>query len=257
MVKSIPSINKYELTDELSVVKILNDDGVLLVRNYLTTSELNNLTKEFHIALNHSENEFIKPFNYSLGKGCDIAKEKIDKKVLPMTYEVFNSSIMLQIAKEYLKGELAFNNGIYVVKDIVGSKHIANDLHFDVVRTLKFFIYLKDATFRNGAFSCIPGSQTEAQKIRRKYGDKISYENRELTRMLPYTEKDAIPVEGKAGDMIVFDTDVFHRTGTVLEGERWVMRGHTRLSSYIHKPKIITDSFSRKVINKLKSFVRK
>ena len=46
---------------------------------------------------------------------------------------------------------------------------------------------------------------------------------------LDYTEEDIVPVLGGAGDLIIFDTDVFHMGGVVKEGfERLLIRGHTR-----------------------------
>jgi len=35
-------------------------------------------------------------------------------------------------------------------------------------------------------------------------------------------------IEGPAGTLIIFSTDVFHRAGIVSEGQRHVMRGHCR-----------------------------
>ena len=112
--------------------------------------------------------------------------------------------------------------------ELPGTQHNAQDLHFDVKKTLKFFLYLNDVTEANGAFSCVPGSHNKSEKIRNKYGNEISYENRHLTRQLAYNNEQVISVEGNAGDLILFNTDVWHRAGIVKEGERKVMRGHTR-----------------------------
>jgi ectoine hydroxylase-related dioxygenase (phytanoyl-CoA dioxygenase family) len=134
---------------------------------------------------------------------------------------------MQSITDAYLGKGFQSNQKIFVVKDVVGNSHHANDLHFDVQRTLKFFLYLGDTTAKNGAFSCIPGSHLITDKIRKENSDKISYENREFSRMLPYDPKDIISVEGNAGSLIIFDTDVFHQAGKVSDGERWVMRGQS------------------------------
>ena len=75
--------------------------------------------------------------------------------------------------------------------------------------------------------------RTKSEKIRKKYGNKISYENRHLTRQLDYKKEQIIPIEGKAGDLIIFNTDVWHRAGIVKKGERKVMRGHTRPNPHL------------------------
>ena len=60
--------------------------------------------------------------------------------------------------------------------------------------------------------------------------DKICYENRYLTRELDFEKsKEKISIEGKAGTLIIFDTDVWHQAGFVSKGVRRVMRGHTRV----------------------------
>ena len=64
--------------------------------------------------------------------------------------------------------------------------------------------------------------------IRKRLGPAISYENRHLTRQLPMGESDALSIEGPADTLIIFDTDVFHQAGRMHEGERRVMRAHSR-----------------------------
>ncbi|MFZ5553423.1 MAG: phytanoyl-CoA dioxygenase family protein [Bacteroidota bacterium] len=234
--KNVNSQEIYPGKENISkeyLLPLLEKNGIVVINGFLDENQLKNLRAEFEKILSSPENSFIKPFPYSEGKGCVVKREKIDPAVLPETQKIFSSEFMQTIAKGYLKGEFPLNNEIYVVKDVVGSKHHANDLHFDVSRAFKFFIYLKDTDASNGAFACVPGSHHKAQDIRKKYGASISYENRELSRELPYTEKDAVSIDGPAGTLIIFDTDVFHRAGTVSSGERWVMRGHSRLKENI------------------------
>ncbi|HTL80351.1 MAG TPA: phytanoyl-CoA dioxygenase family protein [Bacteroidia bacterium] len=232
---TIPTLSKDELSDLALVRNTLDKSGVLLVPGFLDNSSLNKLVGEFRLVLSHSGNEFIKPIEYSQGVGRKVNREKIDRNVLPETAACFGATWMEKLTREYLRGDIVLNHDIYFVKDVVGSRHHANDLHFDVSRAFKFFVYLNDTTAKNGAFACVPGSHLTAQEIRKKYGAEINFENRNLTRELPFTEKDAVAIEGKAGSLIIFDTDVFHRAGNVSEGERWVMRGHSRLKAELQK----------------------
>ena len=73
---------------------------------------------------------------------------------------------------------------ILLLKMLLDPKHFANDLHYDVVNTLKFFLYLSDTKTSNGAFSCVPGSHILTREYRVKHGIKLNYENRYLTREL-------------------------------------------------------------------------
>jgi ectoine hydroxylase-related dioxygenase (phytanoyl-CoA dioxygenase family) len=236
-------ISKEELINQL------NKFGVVALPNFVSQEVLNSLLDEYEKLLFDKNEKYTKNLQYSIGTGNIILLNYLDKSKYPNTLSMFSSNYMNEISEMYLKSKVNLNSEIYVVKDIVGSKHHANDLHFDVTPTFKFFIYLTDTTKENGAFSCVPASHKKAEKIRDELGDKISYENRELSRQLPVTEEEVISIEGKAGTLIIFDTDVFHRTGHVSLGERKVMRGHTRKA--INKVVIENQSFLNRFKNRL------
>ena len=163
-----------------------------------------------------------------VGTGVSIVFGETKHDSLHCTQEFFQQDWMQDVSIAFWENEIKINQDIYVMHELPGTVHIAQDLHFDVLKTLKFFLYLNDVTVTNGAFSCVPKSHKESEKIRQIYGDEISYKNRHLTRQLDHNEEQIIPIEGKAGDLIIFNTDVWHRAGKVREGERKVMRGHTR-----------------------------
>jgi ectoine hydroxylase-related dioxygenase (phytanoyl-CoA dioxygenase family) len=212
-----------------SIILELKEKGISIVEGFVTEDNLKQLISEFDRALTKTDNG-IHHLEYSNGEGAIIRKLECDFKNFPITKQVFYSDRLKKIADTYLNFENELNKDIFIVKDVVGSKHHANDLHFDVAHTFKFFIYLMDTDETNGAFCCVPGSHLRTAKLREELRDNISYENRHLTRKLPYSEEEVISVNGKAGTLIIFDTDVFHRAGIVSEGERKVMRGHTRRS---------------------------
>lgn len=245
----VSEIELNKLTSIDLVVERLRHNGVVIIPNYISLEVIRELNEEFEIVLNSPNKDYIKKIDYSNGRGVIVSLYKIPSLELPVTKSVFSSNYMNEISQKYLMSDFALNSDIYVVNDILGTKHHANDLHFDVTPTFKFFIYLTDTTKENGAFSCVPGSHKKAEELRKELGDKISYENRELSRQLPVTEEEVISIEGVAGTLIIFDTDVFHRAGIIHSGERRVMRGHTR--------KVTTKSKSKTnsgILFKLKSF---
>jgi hypothetical protein len=146
---------------------------------------------------------------------------------------------MAAVADGYLGRPNLLNFEIFVTHDLPTGTPI-NQLHFDRLPTLKFFIYLKDCTAHSGAFECVPGSHVVASKIAATYlrrGIKM----KDLPNFeLPNNLGDPRPIEGVAGTLIIFTTDIFHRGGLVSEGqERMVIRGHSRgypLSLYDPKP---------------------
>lgn len=227
-----------------ALLEKLRKTGVALIPAFCTAEELVKLNGEFDRFLLHQES-WIVPFDYSNGNGVRILMKDIDKTLYPETDRVFSQPFMERMTQDYFNDkEVHANQGIYIVRDIVGNKHHANDMHFDVQRSLKFFIYLTDTTAENGAFYCLPGSQVESGKLRQKLGDKISYENRELSRELPAKDTDLVPMEGPAGTLIIFDTDVFHRAGFVKNGERRVMRAYsTFVKTPLTKPSLLKRIF--------------
>lgn len=218
-----------------TINKGLNENGFYVLDSYLEKSEVENLLVEFEelISKDHVGAQLTP---YSEGKCVRIFKHEYEKAKFPKTTELFYNESFERISAEYLQEAPNLNETIFAVKDVVGSKHIANDLHYDVLKTLKFFVYLTDTTVKNGAFTCVPGSHKRTLEYRKEKGDEISFDNRYLSRELDVDDfPPEIPIEGKAGTLIIFDTDVWHRAGIVSEGDRKVMRGHTRPLSRLDK----------------------
>jgi ectoine hydroxylase-related dioxygenase (phytanoyl-CoA dioxygenase family) len=216
---------EFESQDSTALLQ-LRANGIIVVQEFYGSAQLAELNKEFDSLLNSSKN-YVEKLQYSEGSAVKFRTRELEVNEFPALSKSYSAAFMQRLTEEYFDARIRSNVTIFAVKDVVGSKHIANDLHFDVKRSLKFFIYLTNTTADNGAFYCVPGSFKNAADIRLKYGNSISYDNTDLTRDLPFTDSDAIPIEGKAGTLIVFDTDVFHKAGTVHHGERRVLRGQS------------------------------
>jgi len=231
------------------IIKCLNKWGVALLPEFTNKDHLDHLITEFHFILN---NEFKGKTSLSMnfGKAAKIIPHQLDVTYLPKTTSFFNNPLMKELVYSFLGKKSNFNEEIYVMKEIVGTNHVAHQLHFDVTRTFKFMVYLKDTTSLNGAFVCFPGSQNIAKGIRKKYKKMINYENLLPTRDLPYTKNDLITLEGLAGSLIIFDTNIFHQGGVVNKGERWIMRSHNRLKKAKY-------NIFKRIILKLKDALKK
>lgn len=243
-VKCLNSSSKDE------IIRELNNSGVLVVKNFLKPKELINIKEEYYTLLNNSTKyNWVEKRDYSNGEAVLI-------ETLKMEDDFFIKSFLLnpffeKIVYQYFKQRVVTNHSFFCVKDVIGTKHIAQDFHFDVQRTLKFFFYLNDVNENNGAFRCIPGSHKHVGKIRKKYKNEISYKNRDLTRVNDF-QNERTHVCGNAGDLIIFDTDTLHATGHVSEGERLVLRAQS--SPYFFNYDI---SLSSKIKNKIKSIFSK
>ena len=210
------------------ILNKLSENGYFVYEKCLSGVDLENLNKDFLRITSSPFPECCKSLGLDVGTGVSLTFDDRKHKLLNNTQKFFQQDWMQDLSNAFWGKEIQINSEIYVMHELPGTQHLAQDLHFDVKKTLKFFLYLNDVTTVNGAFSCVPRSHKKSEKIRNKYGNEISYENRHLTRQLDYKKEDVVPIEGKAGDLIIFNTDVWHRAGIVREGERRVMRGHTR-----------------------------
>lgn len=209
------------------IVSMIKENGVVILPNFLSRAELNLLENEFEYLVK-TKGRGIKNFPLEKGEGVGITRNKFRSKDYPSTSEFFNRPFMHKIAEKYVHPTAQLNSKIYVVRDVIGTTTYANDLHFDVQKCLKCFLYLNDVTSNNGAFEFAAKTHKWVEDLRRSDRAKeITFENREISRELPYKEEHVISLEGKAGTLFLFDTDMFHRTGTTSIGERKIMRGHT------------------------------
>jgi ectoine hydroxylase-related dioxygenase (phytanoyl-CoA dioxygenase family) len=223
----------------------LNDDGVLVIERYLTDFQVSKLNEEFgRFTEELNQTEYSQPMDYSAGLARKIFLKKLNPQ--SVTFKVFGSDQFEAIAHTYLKEEFDLNKEIFVVEDVPASEHVAQQLHYDVARTLKFFIYLEDTSVENGAFYCVPGSHKWTAERRVEFSDQIIPGNRDFTRDLTDEYGAAIPIEGTAGTLIIFDTDVFHKAGKVSNGRRRVMRGHTRTLREMNEQKQRFEAVNKK-----------
>ena len=243
-------LTQDNLKDQDAILSLLETHGLVVIDTYLDTETNTQLLSEFEEILSGGDNEhqFQKP--YSQGRCSVVAREKISGTAIPTTKEVFSRPFMENLAKTYVGEDVKFNYEIYVVNDVVGSKHVANDLHFDVTKSFKFFMYLTDTTAENGAFGCVPGSHSKSTEIRKELGGNVNYEDLSSSRTLPCEEEDVIPIEGPAGSLIIFNTEVFHRAGHVSQGERKVMRAHCNSAEQYNASH--NRSFMKKLSSRLK-----
>lgn len=223
---SIPTLH-FASGFEPSLVEAVKKSGVVKVFGAIDAETLSLLNGEYEEILASGE-AGVKDLGVEVGKACNLVRSELEAGRFSGTVDYFTQPWMQRVSDVYWGDARVLNENIFVTREIPGTKHLAQDLHFDVQETLKFFLYLNDVTAENGAFSCVPGSLGHTRSVREESGADLSYDNREQSRKHPFAEEEVVPVEGGAGTLIVFTTEVWHRAGIVRSGERRVMRGHTR-----------------------------
>jgi len=153
-------------------------------------------------------------------------------------HDVFAKNVVIETANTFMTEEMGGSpqfNEFHITHDYRSDQGLARNghLHFDRLGTFKFFMYLTDCDRSSGAFSYIPDSYTLGKELREKAWEETSDYGGAKNRLeldypdLGYKAKNAVPIEGPAGTLFAFHSDVFHMGGSVDEGkERRVIRFH-------------------------------
>jgi hypothetical protein len=220
MIQIIKDFKNLDIT-----IPVLESDGVFIVENFTQGDELNNLKDEVMTRCSNSKNyEFGKLYRgnslTSYGKNTSI-------------FQVFNQKWMKDLNDAYYPGE-GYGKAVIATHDYIPTQNWARQgwLHFDRVRSFKFFLYLSDIDISCGALHLSPKSREQGTKLSKFMTEKGLYESKRRLEesSLEYVESfPPEPIEGPAGTLIVFDTDTFHKGGVVEEGkERLIVRLHNK-----------------------------
>jgi hypothetical protein len=209
------------------VLKKLNSTGVAIVPNYLSAARLEAVQRECELIASEQTRGTTER-NYHCGRSILVDRRKWDSLACPAIEETLSASFLEHIATGYFQQPIAFNYQFFVTRETTSGVPITG-LHYDRLVTLKFFIYLLDTSKENGAIEMIPGTHKSVSAAREFYVKRgvrlIDLPNFDLQSLVGTP----IPMEGAAGTMVIFTTDVVHQGGVVSEGkERWVLRAHTR-----------------------------
>ena len=237
---------------EIPILKnILDQKGIFKKDSYLSELEVDRLKKE--VLGFHKTNGNHYPFGttYAINNTEGLSDSSFQKNVFSNPWM---KKLFLALNHNVSKG---YFDSIYSTHDFKYDKEIGRNgyLHFDRNRSLKYFIYLNDVTEENGAFFIQPNSHKLGRKLREKaWGSLIPTPNDSLLKKVNlklfgnsfkniknrleldypeiYEPKKLFPVEGKAGTLIVFDSDIFHKGGKIHKKglERIVLRMHNYLT---------------------------
>jgi len=224
------SISSFQLGTHSSpeaVMNLLTSHGVVVIPGYLSGEQLNGVRSEC-AKLADDQSAGIVERKYHPGRSQLVHRAAWNASNYPAIENTIDAPFMRDIASRYFRRGAAFNYQFFLTRETKSGAPITG-LHYDRLVTLKFFIYLLDTTTENGAFECVPGTHESVAATRAHYVKRgvrlLDLPNFEL----PSEIGAPIPIEGAAGTMLIFTTDVIHQGGIVTEGRnRWVLRAHTR-----------------------------
>ncbi len=237
------SLDDFTVTPDFDVDMVdavLSRYGAAVVPNWVNDELLKRLQKDWESVRLERNDKFSKRISRLGGSVADYAglyRSAPNGKFFSAIEEVFNSSKMIEVCDRYIGRPYLLNEEIYATYDVGIGEEVARS-HFDKTFNIKFFIYLHDILESGqGALSIHPGSQKLARFQFRDWfskncnGDRVEIGTESFYEMgnetLPKDLGPCVEIFGRAGTLIIFNTDVFHRGGLLERGlERRVIRGH-------------------------------
>ena len=208
------------------MVEVLAEDGVFRIDNYISGDTLTELHDDVLQRCTTEAGHYEFGRNY---RGGDLSTYNQSNII----HRVYNAEWMRKLHSLYTGRPQTYGMNVFATHDYKYNGELARNgwLHFDRHWRLKFFLYLTDIDISSGAFSCSVGSRFAGSVLREKAWQQPKYEDVKNRIELDYPDLidkfPTEPVEGKAGTLIVFDTDTFHKGGKCDEGkERLIVRLH-------------------------------
>jgi hypothetical protein len=215
--------------DTSIVVDTLDQYGCCVINNYLDDKKLVNLESEFNQIFSDLEKS----------RACVINKHPTNDKGVYAVCEtrelqdshktiqnIFISNFMQEIADKYFKCDYSLNDEVFLTHE-QPSKIELLPWHFDRRHALKFYINLVDVDETHGAFAYDIGSHREGH-FRANYYMLSGVKVGKIPNDIPIKELHRpTTITTKAGSLVIFDTDGFHKEGLLTEGERKIIRGHS------------------------------
>jgi len=161
-----------------------------------------------------------------------ICKTNKLKRLYETIGTTFTCNFMKSVASKYFKCDHHLNDEVFLTHEQPSETELL-PWHFDRRHALKFYINLVDVDETHGAFSYDIGSHREGHFRANYYmlsGTKVA----KIPNDIPIEELHRpTAIVTKAGSLVVFDTDGFHKEGLLTEGERKIIRGHSHAKPLI------------------------
>jgi len=215
-----------------TVIPLLKKYGIVHIPNYLTKKNIKILNVEFEKSLDGNWKSVYAQSAHPTNTNGRAARfnpwQKNAKDEFPKMTSVYQDPFMKEVADAYYSPyKYSFNEAVFITHELPCDIPIL-PWHYDRVQALKFWFNLSDTTKKDGAFEYCPGTHWEGH-FRAGYYLSQGVSIEELPNDIdPDLILNPVTIELKAGDLLIFDPDGFHRGGIVEKGgERRVLRGHT------------------------------
>jgi hypothetical protein len=227
--RSLGGITASHQCDIDHLVEVLQEYGIVILPHYVGDRDAVQLNREFDRIFDTRRHEAQIAQQDGTARTVSVRRSELGTDEAPGFSALFAAPLMANVAAGFFRpGGYRLNETI-IFNENTGTPAPLNVLpfiaHFDKHHTLKFFIYLTDTNMENGAMAVAPGSH-HANRVLRERALAAGRSPSEVASLVD--SDDLVPVEGGAGTMLIFDTDMTHRAGHVRSGlVRRIVRGHT------------------------------
>jgi len=202
-----------------NILKKLKNNGYYVIDNYFSNNDIEVLNNDFENFMKNNSYSFHLNEDFIKCKTLDINFEKNFNK--DYYFEKLNKDkLIYQISKKYLKKNykpskfMACQTFGQINDNYSKNKKFAFVPHSDETYFLKFFIYLTDVDITHGPLNVVPKSHSIFKKKRHDW--ILKNKNYLKRNKVDYSlENKMIPLVGKKGTMIIFDTDMLHKAGII------------------------------------------
>lgn len=210
-----------------AIVNGLQAEGAVLIPSFLDQSILSILLSECQ-KLIAEEPEFCE--HLAVTNGCWLCAPRTAFTIgYPGLASTFSKPWMDEVATRFFGTEpFSFNYDITIAFDTTKTVHPAQVPHYDRFTNLKFYIYLTDATIKNGPLCIAPGTASFGKERKAKTRAQGRWPTADDTLAIPHRFSDKLrPVRQPAGTLIIFDGDTIHRGMPLRSGHRIVVRARS------------------------------
>ena len=222
------------------IVTKLRRYGVVILPGLLKDKALQSMRDDF-TAIIGAHAELAKRFGVDKDDSnvcVRLQREKLGNGLAPDIAAFYSAPLLAKIAEHfYGHGNFVLNNQIFVHETRTTDKPLSGDLHFDVSRMLKFWLYLDDGRTDTGAIRMSPGTNLWLGKIREEFSERL-IPKAQICNEVDEAAHPPLSIEAPEGSLVIFETDTAHGAGHVAPGKvRRIMRGHTIETKYLERAK--------------------
>lgn len=232
--------------DQKTILEKLKKDGIIIIPNFMSVEQCNSIIEQIDKKFNNvdfasMETDFRKPenrFGVLMEDGSRCWADSLHSDLRCFGAEHISNDLM-----QFLNDENFVTIGSAMLERNISPRWcMANHTQYlsgnqgsgggwhrdDTYRNgFKALVYLVDVTTENGCFQYIPKSSSVAHHLlKTPIPDKHQYTDEEVYKMVGGKITNIFDVVGKAGTLVLFDTNGVHRGKPIQKGFRYAITNY-------------------------------